>query len=325
MSSAPVALIIFRRPDLTAKVLDAVRAVKPPALYVIADGPRADKPDEAQACEAARAVIDTVDWDCQIHRHYSDTNLGCGHRPASGIDWLFQQVESAIILEDDCIPHPSFFGYCDEVLERYREDERVMHVSGCTYRAQPWDTDKSFFFTRFPACWGWATWRRAWQHYDIHCGDWPRLRDSRFMDDVTGEPAVSAYWANRFDEAWQSEDMIHHTWDYQWAFACWANSGLAICPRHNLISNIGWGDDATHTFGLDGDTMALPTFEMGLPLKHPENVLPDPVLNRQYVEELLLPSALKWQNRNKKSSPLNRMIKGALPGPVKRMIRRVIK
>lgn len=318
----PVALVIFRRPDLTAMVLDAVRPARPSELYVIADGPRPDKPGEAEACAAARAVIDTVDWDCRVHRHYSETNLGCGRRPASGIDWLFERVDSAIILEDDCIPHPSFFGFCDEVLDRYRDDERVMHISGCTYRAEAWDTDYSYFFSRYPACWGWATWARAWKHFDIHCADWPKLRGTGFLTDVLGEPAVEAYWGSRFDEANRAEPGLHF-WDYQWAFACWANSGLAVCPRRNLISNIGTGDGATHTTSNHTETMALPTFEVTLPLQHPANVLHNTDLDRRYVTELLLPGAAVVQHHG--GGGVRGALKKMLPGSVKQRVKQMIR
>ncbi|MBX2852846.1 MAG: hypothetical protein KTR15_14010 [Phycisphaeraceae bacterium] len=304
--------------------MERIAEARPKQLFLIADGPRSDRPGEAEACERARSVAEElVDWDCEVHRHYSETNLGCGHRPASGIDWLFEQVESAIILEDDCVAHPSFFSFCDKMLRRYREDERVMHISGCTYRAEPWDTDDSYFFTRFPACWGWATWRRAWHHFDIHCKDWPRLRETRFLNDITGAPAVADFWGAQFDEATLAPDDLHF-WDYQWAFACWANNGLAACPRRNLISNIGWGEGATHTTDANEPSLSLPTFEMASPLKHPPNVLPDPDLNRQYVEEFLLPSALQWQ-AEKNSSPLKEALKRSLLNPMKRSIRRMIR
>lgn len=322
MLSTPVAIIIFRRPDLTAKVLDVVRLAKPSSLYVIADGPRKDKPGEAEACAATRAVIDTVDWDCEVHRHYSDVNLGCGYRPSSGIDWLFDQVESAIILEDDCIPHPSFFGYCDELLQRYRDDERVMHISGCTYRAEPWHTDSSYFFSRFPAAWGWATWRRAWKYYDIKCKDWPALRGTGFLADLIGEPVVEAFWAKQFDEASLADQGLHF-WDYQWAFACWANSGLAIFPRQNLVSNIGSGEHATHTVDKGWDWLFLPTFEMPLPLKHPVNVLHDADLDRAYVRQLLLPIAIPAMK--KPSTGAVAALRRLLPRPFKRMAWKVIR
>lgn len=321
MLSTPVALIIYRRPYLTEKVLDAVRAVKPTDLYVIADGPRPDKLGEAEACAAARAVIDSVDWGCQVHRCYSETNLGCGHRPASGMDWLFEQVESAIILEDDCIPHSSFFSFCQELLERYKDDERVMHISGCTYRPETWDTDDSYFFSHFPACWGWATWARAWKQYDIHCGDWPVLRDKPFLSDLIGKPFVEKFWGDRFDEANQGDESLHF-WDYQWAFNCWAHNGLSIFPKQNLVCNIGAGDSATHTTGDGLESMGLPTFEMQLPLRHPDVVAPNAAIDKQYVQEFLLPAATPRQRHTSKG--VRGVVKRLLPQSVKQRVKQLI-
>jgi hypothetical protein len=126
----PVALIIFKRPDTTERVFETIRQAKPPKLLVVADGPRTDQPGEAEKCAATRAIIDRVDWDCEVLKNYSDSNLGCGLRPATGISWVFEQVEEAIVLEDDCVPHPTFFRFCEELLEYYRHDERIMSISG---------------------------------------------------------------------------------------------------------------------------------------------------------------------------------------------------
>ncbi len=150
MINTPVVLIIFRRPDLTARVLKAIAAVRPRTLLVVADGPRPDRPDDVEACAAARAVIERVDWDCEVVRNYSDVNLGCGRRPATGISWALERVDEAIILEDDCVPHPTFFRFCEEMLERYRDDERVMHIGGSTYQRRPIPTAYSYVFSQFP-------------------------------------------------------------------------------------------------------------------------------------------------------------------------------
>lgn len=290
MCNTPVALVVFRRPDLTAKVLDVIRLARPAELYVISDAPREGVPGEAEACAKARALIETVDWDCEVRLNYADQNMGCGHRLSTGFDWLFEQVESAIILEDDCVPDPSFFRFCEEMLERYRDDDRVMHISGCTYKAEPWEIEDSYFFSQYPACWGWATWRRAWQRYDVRCGGWPELRETGFLREVLGDPVVASYWSNLFDQAHAAEPC-YHTWDYQWAYTCWANSGLSVCPKRNLISNIGSGEDATHTDQDGLASMFLPVHEMPFPLRHPTNVLHNTDLDIQYVRELLLPHA----------------------------------
>ena len=155
--TTPVALLIFNRPECTERVFAAIRQAKPSMLLAIADGPRPDRPDDIAKCAAARAIIDRVDWDCEVFKNYADTNLGCGVRPATGISWVFDRVETAIILEDDCIPHPDFFRYCDELLTRYRDDERVMHISGNNFWAGKYQHEDSYLFSRYTLSWGWAT------------------------------------------------------------------------------------------------------------------------------------------------------------------------
>src|SRR6185436_19386626 len=175
--SVPVALIIFNRPDLTARVFEAIRQAQPRQLFVIADGPR--NPDDERLCNEARQVVAHVDWKCDVRTDFSQTNLGCGRRPASGIDWVFSQVAEAIILEDDCIPAPSFFHFCERLLEHYRNDTRVMHISGNNYlpadkrSSEREAQSRSYYFSKYTFSCGWATWRRAWKHYDSALASWP--------------------------------------------------------------------------------------------------------------------------------------------------------
>jgi hypothetical protein len=288
MFSTPVALIIFRRPDLTARVVEALAQVKPRKLLVIADGPRHDRGGEAELCAVTRAVIDRIDWECEILKNYSDVNLGCGQRPATGITWVFEQVEQAIILEDDCVPHPSFFRFCEEMLARYRDDQRVMHIAGCSYRREPWPTPYSYYFSLFNGAWGWATWRRAWRHFDQSLKLWPELRGTSWLADVLEDSRAVHYWSTEFDVAYERHGDVSY-WDHQWTFACWANSGLSVAPRENLVSNIGCGPHATHTFDPNDLTGNLPAVEMRFPLNHPPVVLGSRELDRQKLRESILP------------------------------------
>src|SRR4030095_10272355 len=194
MSETPVVLIIFNRPKLTEAVLNALALVRPRTLLVVADGPRPDFPGDPQACEAARAVIDRVDWNCEVIKNYSNVNLGCGRRPATGISWALEQVEEAIILEDDCVPHPSFFRFCAELLERYRDDERVMHIAGSTFRRHAMSTPYSYFFTQVTGSWGWATWQRAWRHYDASLALWPQLRATSWLLNLVAHASDVRSW-----------------------------------------------------------------------------------------------------------------------------------
>ena len=286
----PVVLIIFRRPDFTRRVLEAIRRVKPRQLLVVADGPRNDRPDDIQACSATRCVIEEVDWDCDVQKHYSDSNLGCGSGPATGITWAFQQVDRAIILEDDCVPGPSFFWFCQEMLERYRDDKRVMHVGGSTYQRDAFPIADSYFFSCFNGAWGWATWRRAWQHFDMALTQWPLLRNTSWLADIVEREDAVAMWAKEFEIAYQRQGQVDY-WDHQWTFACWANSGLSVRPKFNLVSNIGCCADATHTVSDTDPRANLPALEMTFPLIHPAMVLQNRELDRLFLKQIIFDGA----------------------------------
>lgn len=262
----PIALILFNRPDTTRRVFAEIARARPKKLFVIADGPRADHPADAEKCAAARAIVNDIDWPCEVLTNYSETNLGCKTRPATGISWLFRHVEEAIIFEDDCLPHPTFFPYCAELLERYRDDERVMMISGDNFQGGRRRTDYSYYFSRYAHTWGWATWRRAWRHFDVEIKLWPVLRETDWLLDILGDAEAVSYWQAIFDSV--SEGRITKAWDYQWLFACWAQSGLAVTPEVNLVSNIGFGEGATHTVA-DTGVINLPLAEMKFPLRHP--------------------------------------------------------
>jgi len=175
MLRTPVVLIIFNRPPTTERVFAEIAKARPQKLFVVADGPRPERSGEAEKCAAARAVIDRVDWECEVLRNYAEVNLGCRQRPPTGISWVFEQVAEAIILKDDCVPHPTFFRFCEELLEKYREDERVMHISGSNFQPGYTRGPFSYYFSRFNPIWGWASWRRAWQHYDLNMKLWAEL------------------------------------------------------------------------------------------------------------------------------------------------------
>ena len=226
-----VALIIFNRPDFAARVLAEIAKARPPRLFLIADGPRPDHPEDAAKCAAARAAAECqIDWKCEVIKSYSDANLGCGQRPASGISWVFEQVEEAIILEDDCVPHPSFFRYCDELLERYRDDERVMQIAGNNAHFGARRGSDSYFFSRHNICaGGWASWRRAWKHFDYGMKLWPVLRQTGWLRSTVGNERAAEYWKKKFQEGYEGGSSVNY-WDYQWTFACWAQHGLTVIP-----------------------------------------------------------------------------------------------
>jgi len=252
----PVAILIFNRPNLTKIVFEAIRKAKPKKLLVVADGPRFT--EEIEKCQKARAVIEKVDWDCEVLTNFSETNMGCKRRVSSGLDWVFSQVEEAIILEDDCLPAPSFFNFCQVLLEKYRHDERIMMISGDNFQAGQSRTDYSYYFSKYSHIWGWASWRRAWQHYDVEMKTWSEYKKLGLIRSFCDDSYEEKYWTDIFDGVFKG---AVNTWDYQWLYTCWSQNGLSIIPNSNLVSNIGFGSDATHTPNSSNDAQ-LPTTDI---------------------------------------------------------------
>jgi hypothetical protein len=262
---------MFNRPDTTARVFEAIREAEPPQLLVIADGPRPDHPQDVEKCAAARAIIEGVDWDCEVLTDFAESNMGCGLRVSSGLDWVFSEVEKAIILEDDCLPHPTFFRFCQELLDKYRHDKRIMGISGNNFQFGWQRTSYSYYFSRYSHCWGWATWRRAWRHYDREMELWPVVRKGNWLQDMSRSKYTVAYWTRMLSETYAGKI---DTWDYQWLLSCWIQSGLTVLPNVNLVSNIGFRPDATHTTGASHYSN-MPVEPMPFPLQHPPFVIRD--------------------------------------------------
>jgi hypothetical protein len=292
--STPVAFLIFNRPGTTARVFDAIRQASPPKLLIVADGPRQDRQEDVEQCAAARSIVEQVDWPCEVLRNYSDVNLGCRRRVSSGLDWVFTMVPEAIVLEDDCLPEPSFFRFCEELLDRYRNDERVMMISGDNFQFGRRRTSHSYYFTRYTHIWGWATWRRAWQHYDVSMRQWQEIRDGGWLGDILDDAASVRHWKGIFDRVARGEI---NTWDYQWAFACWLQSGLAVMPNVNLVSNIGFNAGATHT-GENSPFSAMPTAPVPFPLSHPGFVVRDKTADA-YTQNTHVTTSIQTRIRRK--------------------------
>lgn len=265
---APIVLFIFNRPETTRRVLDAIRRAKPSILYVAADGPRPDKPEDAAQCAAARALIDRVDWECAVHKHYAQENMGIKQRVESGLHWVFEEEGEAIVLEDDCVPDPAFFRFCEELLARYRLDERILSISGTDLLSHEDSPPFSYRFSRYPMTWGWATWRRAWRFYDPAMRAWPQALQSKWFEEYLGDTRAAQYWEYIFNSGFATR----LDWDYAWTFSIWQHDGLSIHPNGNLVSNIGFGPDATHTFNFKDTKANRPFQAMKFPLRHPESI-----------------------------------------------------
>ena len=290
----PIAFLVFNRPDTTARVFEEIRRIKPLKLLVVADGPRADRPGEAEKCAAVRSIVEQVDWPCEVLKNYAETNMGCKRRVSSGLDWVFELEEEAIILEDDCMPHPTFFSFCKDLLEKYREDERVAMISGDNFQFGHRRTLYSYYFSRYPHIWGWASWRRAWRLYDVKMSLWPEIMTDGWLQDIFPRKKIAHFWKDNFSCTY---DGKIDTWDHQLTFAIAVNGGLCIVPDRNLVSNIGFGADATHT--KQGSRFAeVPVETMKFPLCHPPFLIRDVTAderteNEQYSTPSLLIKILR--------------------------------
>lgn len=283
-----VALFIFNRPEPTARVFAQIAKAAPSQLFLIADGPRNDRATDAAQCAATRRVVEQINWPCRVHTNFAPHNMGCTQRVVTGIDWVFDHVEEAVILEDDCLPDPTFFQFCEELLDRYREEPRVMQIAGFNVPLDRRTKAFSYYFSRFGTNWGWATWKRAWRHYDVGVREWPRLRETSWLRDIADHPSIAASWGRMFDLAHRRE---LGTWDYQWMFACWRQDGLSIQPAVSMVTNLGYGEGATHTISSCHDPRAEVTATpMQFPLRHPAMFAQSPKADRIYRRQVILPS-----------------------------------
>lgn len=269
MKSA-VLLIAFNRPDKTRQVFAAIRVAQPRRLYVAADGPRAGRDGEGARCREVRAIASAVDWPCQLTTLFRDVNLGCKRAVSSGINWFFEHEEAGIILEDDVLPQPGFFEYCDELLDRYATDQRVAAISGCNFLGNRYRIPESYFFSRYCHIWGWATWRRSWREYDVGMAQWPAWDAAGNLERIFPDPLAASYWRNAFSAVHRGEI---DTWDYQWQFSCWRRRALAAVPARNQTTNLGFDGDATHTTAaVPGFVLDSPSRPLAFPLVHPATV-----------------------------------------------------
>lgn len=267
--NTPILFIIFNRPRCTARVFAAIRNARPRQLFIAADGPRQHVPADEERCRATREILSRIDWECEVKVLLRKRNLGCRVAVSSAITWFFQHVEDGIILEDDVVPSPEFYQYCHELLQRYRNEPRVMMISADNFQMGAQRGDSSYYFSRFAHIWGWATWRRAWRYYAPERTTLALLRHNNFFEKTFPLVSDQAYWLGCFKKTLQGEI---DTWDYLWQMSIWSRDGLAISPNVNLASNIGFDEDATHTV-RESRLAELPVGELG-PLRHPDKVEP---------------------------------------------------
>ena len=294
----PVVLIVFNRPQTTRQVFERISRARPKTLFLVADGPRPGKPDDARRCQEVREIVQSVSWDCDVHCDFSDVNLGTKMRISSGLDRVFSVVDRAIILEDDCVPDQSFFPYCDCLLETFEGDPRVMLICGTNPAENDVAVPYSYYFSRYLVCWGWATWARAWKYYDGEMSLWPLARDQKLLEGLFENRESVRYWAKRFQMTYEGK---LNSWGYPWTLSCWLQNGLSIFPSRNLVSNIGFGSQATNTLGRRNRLANLLVSQMQFPLIPPPYVqrfMPaDSYIERFIFRDRLLAPLKKWMKQ----------------------------
>lgn len=293
----PILFLTYNRLDTVKQSFSRIKEARPKKLYIASDGPKRERKEDAEKVMAVREWIEgEIDWECEVRKRYSAENQGCKYGPANAITWIFETEEEAIILEDDIVADPSFFPYCQEMLQRYKYDTRVMLVSG--YK-RFWDfpAEEDYFFSYCSPTWGWATWKRAWEYFDITMEQWPKYQKARLLADVYGSDAAIS-----LSENFQLTYMGGlDAWDYPWLFARVLNSGLGILPKYNLIENVGYGEDATHSEGKAPD---FHPGTMDMPIKPVKNV----VRNWKYDEA--------YSKRFLKPKKVRRVIRKVIPRPI---------
>jgi hypothetical protein len=278
--TTPVVFVIFNRPANTKTVFEQIRKAKPLKLYIIGDAPRPSVVADLENCLEARNIVEAIDWDCQVFRNYSEKNLGCGVRIHTGLDWVFENEERAIILEDDCVPSLSFFTFCTKLLNLYNDDTRIMHISGERWNLEFKRNANSFFFSRYSHIWGWATWKRAWKLYDFEMKLWPEIKNGNYLKDIFQTKREISHWTKQFDSYYYKQEKTG--WAIQWLFTVLINNGLCVVPNANLISNIGVDGVHSSTISRYHFRPIEDNFEI---IRTPEFVIEDKEFDRYHFEK----------------------------------------
>ena len=313
----PVLFLIFNRPDTTEKVFNAIKEAKPLQLFIAADGPIANNSESDYKCSETRKIIEKVDWECNVKKLYLDDNLGCRIAISSAIDWFFENVDEGIILEDDCVPSKSFFWFCQEMLEKYRDEELVMQINGTHYLNGLMEFKDSYYFSKLISCWGWATWKKAWSNFDAQMSDYHKLKKDRFLVDYYNNNEISKWMGSYLDEADTESCGI---WSTQWAFGVIKKKGLSVTPTTNMIQNIGFDKNAT-----TGTAESFTKYSNFIPKNMNKIVHPAKISYDGTIDSLHFSSIIKITDPRVISNyqrPFKKIIKNMLPGKAISLIKK---
>ena len=295
----PILFLVFNRPSTTKIVFETIKRAKPLRLYIAADGPRENKPEDIRLCQEVKDIVSIIDWNCEVVTLYRTQNLGCKKAVSSAISWFFENEVQGIILEDDVLPLHSFFDFCDELLEKYKDEQSVAMISGNNLISKRLESEESYFFSHYANIWGWATWRRVWTQYDVKIKDWPTWSKHGNLKNISDNTAYfEYYWKDQIQAIY---DGKMDTWDFQLFFLLWRIKGLCVVPKNNLTGNLGFGTIATHTTGEMPDCVKeSEPEELLFPLKHPQTIERQSkadILINQRVFDIRLLTSLKWKLR----------------------------
>lgn len=286
----PVLFMVFNRLDTTQQVFEQIKLARPPRLYVAADGARVNREGELGKTQIVREyILNNIDWDCEVKTLFREKNLGCKMAVSSAITWFFEHEPQGIILEDDCKPCQSFFWFCEAMLNKYKDDKRVWLVSGDNFQEGVKRGDGDYYFSKLTHIWGWATWADRWQVYDVNLASFDRFKAQDGIKNVFSIDAEQNFWLETLQKV---KDGKIDTWDYQWSYCVFSNNGLCVLPNQNLIQNIGFGVDATHTFDLESKLANMETHEMIFPIKHPSFILANKPADELTSERQFKPAPL---------------------------------
>jgi hypothetical protein len=264
-----ILFIIFNRPDTTEEVFAAIRKARPPRLYVAADGARSNHENDKANTRKARNIINLIDWPCEVNTLFQPKNLGPMYAQEAAIDWFFQTEEDGIILEDDTLPAPSFFSFCETLLDKYHQQEDIFMISGNNFQAGKVYGDGDYYFSNYTHTWGWATWRRSWEKYDREISSWPSFRKKKYLTTMHAKN-TERYWTDIFNAIHSKK--LDRGWDYRFNFSCWLNKSKAILPNVNLVTNIGFGPNATNCKELNSPFSNMTVKNIVIPLTHPTDI-----------------------------------------------------
>jgi hypothetical protein len=289
-TQVPILFILFNRLDTTTRVFEEIKKAKPSKLYLFADGPRKGKQGEAELCEKVRAIKEKVDWPCNLKVNFKDENLGAKYAIGYAVNWMFESEEYGIVLEHDCLPHPDFFKFCEDVLERYKDNEKIMHVTGNNYLYGRIQIKDSYYFSRLSnPTWGWATWKRAWKFYDADIKNYPEFLKSNGFKQVIKSNRLRRFYKNIYSDLYKG---LINTWDYQWSLIIWSRKGICITPCVNLVSNIGFGEGAMHTFDPNHHFANIPSKDLGT-IIHPSQIKVNEVADNFVLQKIIHPPFIK--------------------------------